>query len=84
MSTEQERAEFEAWCDENEYDRAMRLDGTGYNNEKTKRDWAAWQARATIEDDRKCMGEPVKRTEGLFKVENLGLCDWKDSLITRT
>lgn len=23
-------------------------------------------------------------TEGLFKVENLGLCDWKDSLITRT
>jgi len=23
-------------------------------------------------------------TEGLFKVENLGLCDWKDSLIART
>jgi hypothetical protein len=44
MNTEQERAEFEAWCDENEYDRTKRLDGTGYNNEKTKRAWAAWQA----------------------------------------
>lgn len=42
--TDAERAEFEAWCDKNEYDRVERLDGSGYNNEKTKRAWLAWQA----------------------------------------
>ena len=44
QNTNQDRAEFEAWCDSNEYDRVTRLDGSGYNNEKTKRAWAAWQA----------------------------------------
>ena len=49
QTTDQERAQFEAWCDKNEYDRAMRMDGTGYNNEKTKRAWVAWQAgRSTL------------------------------------
>lgn len=42
--TDAERAKFEAWCDSNEYDRVTRLDGSGYNNEKTKRAWLAWQA----------------------------------------
>lgn len=42
--TDAERQDFEAWCDKNEYDRVERLDGSGYNNEKTKRAWLAWQA----------------------------------------
>ena len=51
--TDAERAKFEAWCDSNEYDRVTRLDGSGYNNEKTKRAWLAWQAA------RRAPAEPV-------------------------
>ena len=49
MNTEQERADFETWCKRNEYDHVQRLDGTGYNNEATKRAWKAWQARAATQ-----------------------------------
>ncbi len=44
----QDRETFEAWCDRNEYDRAQRLDGTGYNNPSTARAWQAWKDCAAL------------------------------------
>lgn len=43
-----EREEFHKWCDRNEFDRRLRLDGTGYNYDPTRRAWLAWQARSDL------------------------------------
>ncbi|WP_323016389.1 hypothetical protein [Castellaniella sp.] len=47
---EDARVAFTNWCDRNEFDRAQRLDGTGYNNPATARAWAAWQAASVAKE----------------------------------
>lgn len=42
-----EQEDFEQWCQINEYDCTHRLDGTGYNNDATRRASRAWHERAS-------------------------------------
>ena len=69
--TDAERAKFEAWCDSNEYDRVTRLDGSGYNNEKTKRAWLAWQAALAATQPPEGIEKDAVRYQALVESGNL-------------